>query len=1656
VKRKLRKLLSILLVIALSFSLASPVAADGEPSISVGTGTGRAGDEISISVTLTNNPGIAGFNFSLAFDNTKLIPVTISQGAALTVGSITSNVNAPEIDLSTLNNITAGWSNALNFTNNGVIYTVVFRVKEDVAGGDTQLTLTYNEGDVSNQVPDDVDLAITNGKITVQKSAQTAPAAPTLAGKTATTVILNPISGAEYNAGGSIWQNSESFTNLTPNTGYMFYARLKETDANEASPASPALSVTTDKAALTGAVTITGGSVYGGTLTAVTDALGANPSADIGPLTYQWKRGAANIGTNHAAYTIGQADIGHTITVEVTAANCTGSVTSSPTGVIAKAAHAAPNAPTLESKTATSITLNVIAGAEYRRGDQIGAWQASPAFSDLSPNTSYTFIAWFPATATHEASPESPESASITTSKLAQNAPSSPTVAGKTAATVTLNAISGAEYRRGDQPGAWQTSPTFSGLSPNTAYTFIAWFPATNTHEASPESPALSVTTDKAALTGAVTITGSAVYGGTLTAVTDALVSNPSAALGLLTYQWKRGGTNIGTNRAAYTIGQDDIGHTITVEVTAANCAGSVTSDLTGVIAKAAQTAPTAPTLESKTEASITLTAIAGAEYRRGDQTGSWQTSPAFTGLSPNTSYTFYMRFAETATHEASPESLESASIQTLKLPQKAPDAPILAGKTATTVILSPISGAEYSTDGSAWQDDESFTNLTPDTVYTFYARLKETADHEASPPSPPLNVATKKVITETGAATLYIRAAETAVLDLWQALPSGVDPSRISAYTLAAITDGDSVIDGNPLIDDTQLSVTGAANKTNGMSATVSIAFTSDDYDIANAVVTVIWTVKTIVKINETLSLDKTYDGGVTTYYGAYTGIFSPTNPKNAGEYTLTLTQAENDENVFMPQIVRFVINPAALTVTALDVTQVRGAALPGTYPVQTEGFAEGEDWITPPEANCTATDGNTTGEYTIDPYGGLLRIPDNYTVAYVSGILRIVPRNNANLTSLSISGGTLSPVFVPTVTNYTADVANNVSSVTVTAVPEDPSAVVTGGTSAHTLNVGANPISVDVIAEDGITTKTYTVTVTRAAQITPPPSSPTYYTVSVTGGTGGGSYLAGATVFIHANSAAPGQQFAYWNATGAILDDIYAPSISFTMPNQAVMITAVFELAADPSEPVTTEPVTEPTTEPVTTEPVAEPTTEPVTTEPVTEPTTEPVTTEPVTEPTTEPVTTEPVTEPTTEPVTTEPAAPTTQPGGGGYRGGRVTSASSMSSTVSLANGQVLINYRQSGGSVILDMPDSKVNDIIEKTGDTLTLDLSGAANADLVRIPNTALNKLAAAGLATEIILPEGSVRLSSQAAQSAAIQAAANYIDFVIKPVSVASLNARQQMIVGSTPIYDISLLSNSQYITSFDGGVITIALPYTLKPGEKPAGAAVWRLDSNGNIQKMETMYDTRTQTIIFTTNHLSLYMVGYDAKAAENWINPFNDVKETDWFYGDVAYAHANGLFGGTSASAFSPNIPMSRAMLVTVIGRLAGANIGGYANTNGFSDVAAGQYYAPYVQWAQANAIVNGTGENVFAPNAPVARQDLAVILTNYARYAGKSLPAKQNYSEFADARNIAGSTQAAVEILNKAGIISGKPGNLFDPQGSATRAEAAAILRRFIETAR
>jgi len=180
--------------------------------------------------------------------------------------------------------------------------------------------------------------------------------------------------------------------------------------------------------------------------------------------------------------------------------------------------------------------------------------------------------------------------------------------------------------------------------------------------------------------------------------------------------------------------------------------------------------------------------------------------------------------------------------------------------------------------------------------------------------------------------------------------------------------------------------------------------------------------------------------------------------------------------------------------------------------------------------------------------------------------------------------------------------------------------------------------------------------------------------------------------------------------------------------------------------------------------------------------------------------------------------------------------------------------------------------------------------------------------------------------------------------------------------------------------------------------------------------------------------------------------NPFTDIRESDWFYYDVIWANANALFNGTSSTEFSPRLPMTRAMLVTVLGRLYG--LVDTTPASSFSDVDSSAYYAPYVKWAKQAGIVTGISEDRFAPSLPITRQDLAAILYRYEQFVNKIPSDVVNEREFSDMSSISDYAKNAVNALAVQGIISGKPNNMFDPKGNATRAEVAAVLHRFVES--
>ena len=179
--------------------------------------------------------------------------------------------------------------------------------------------------------------------------------------------------------------------------------------------------------------------------------------------------------------------------------------------------------------------------------------------------------------------------------------------------------------------------------------------------------------------------------------------------------------------------------------------------------------------------------------------------------------------------------------------------------------------------------------------------------------------------------------------------------------------------------------------------------------------------------------------------------------------------------------------------------------------------------------------------------------------------------------------------------------------------------------------------------------------------------------------------------------------------------------------------------------------------------------------------------------------------------------------------------------------------------------------------------------------------------------------------------------------------------------------------------------------------------------------------------------------------------NPFTDVSEKDWFYGDVMFVYENGLMLGTSKTLFSPHGTATRGMMATILWRMEGSPVP--KGKNSFTDVEAEKWYADAITWTAENGIFAGYGKDKFGPGDPITREQLAAIFYRYADYKGYDLTVKGNLDKFKDADKITDYAKTAMQWAVGSGLMKGKSGNLLDPQGTATRAEIAAMLHRFIE---
>ena len=289
------------------------------------------------------------------------------------------------------------------------------------------------------------------------------------------------------------------------------------------------------------------------------------------------------------------------------------------------------------------------------------------------------------------------------------------------------------------------------------------------------------------------------------------------------------------------------------------------------------------------------------------------------------------------------------------------------------------------------------------------------------------------------------------------------------------------------------------------------------------------------------------------------------------------------------------------------------------------------------------------------------------------------------------------------------------------------------------------------------------------------------------------------------------------------------------------------------------------------------------------------------------------------------------------------------------------------------------------------------------------------------------------------------------DLILRVSKAAVTSAEAKAAIGTRPVYEFSLVyvtgGKEAPLTDWQGKTVSVKLPYAPAANEQAGNLYAVYVNDKGKVQWLtKSSYDADQKAVIFEVQHFSIYGVGY-----KNPVPNFTDING-HWAKEHILFTVSRGLFSGTSETTFSPNTTLTRGMFVTALGRLAGINPADYQNRK-FTDVKADAYYAPYVNWAASKGIVSGTTSSTFAPDSNITREQMAVIMKNYADKMGYSIPKTLEAVTFADNAQISSWAKDAVKAMQQAGVLSGKENNRFDPQGNATRAEAATVLHRFVE---
>lgn len=281
------------------------------------------------------------------------------------------------------------------------------------------------------------------------------------------------------------------------------------------------------------------------------------------------------------------------------------------------------------------------------------------------------------------------------------------------------------------------------------------------------------------------------------------------------------------------------------------------------------------------------------------------------------------------------------------------------------------------------------------------------------------------------------------------------------------------------------------------------------------------------------------------------------------------------------------------------------------------------------------------------------------------------------------------------------------------------------------------------------------------------------------------------------------------------------------------------------------------------------------------------------------------------------------------------------------------------------------------------------------------------------------------------------------------IKQGTLSKAAKAAIGQRPVFDLTIKDTKDgkttTISNLGGGTATIGIAYQAASKEKSGNLQAVYVDAKGKPQFLAASSYTNGR-LMFSRHTLSVYGVGIQTPAPA-----FTDTA-SHWAKEGIDFVASRGLLLGATATTFAPDTAITRGDLLLALGKLSGADVSGYTKSS-FPDVSDTDPTMPYIQWAVEKGILKGLGNGTFGGAGSISRQDLALVIQNYAKATGYTLPVSLTVAMNSDNAKISAYAGNAVKALRQAGIMQNKGNNTFDPMGTVTRGEASVILRRYME---